>query len=183
MKLHSNLLNGIVEILEISFGGTMYADKVLEKALKSNKKWGSRDRSFVAHHTYEIIRWWRLLWFLKGEDPSLKKDKLFELFEFYWKWAMEKTISTPNDLPIGVIESYPIWLDEKASMELGENWPILASSLNIQANVVLRTNTLKISREQLLLRLVQEDIEAKSSTITSEAITLINRRKLKNLQN
>lgn len=182
MKLHSNLLNGIVEILEISFGGTIYADKVLEKALKSNKKWGSRDRSFVAHHTYEIIRWWRLLWFLKGEDPSLKKDKLFELFEFYWKWAMEKTISTPNDLPIGVIESYPIWLDEKASMELGENWPILASSLNIQANVVLRTNTLKISREQLLLRLVQEDIEAKSSTITSEAITLINRRKLKNLQ-
>ena len=57
MKLHSNLLNGIVEILEISFGGTIYADKVLEKALKSNKKWGSRDRSFVAHHTYEIIRY------------------------------------------------------------------------------------------------------------------------------
>ena len=83
MKLHSNLLNGIVEILEISFSGNLYADKVIEKALKSNKKWGSRDRSFVAHHTYEIIRWWRLLWFLKGEDSNLKKEKLFELFEVY----------------------------------------------------------------------------------------------------
>lgn len=182
MKLHSNLLNGIVEILEISFSGNLYADKVIEKSLRSNKKWGSRDRSFVAQHAYEIIRWWRLIWFLKGEDPSLKKDKLFELFEVYWKWAIEKTISTPNDLPIAVIESYPIWLDKKAAMELGENWPILARALNIQANVVLRTNTLKISREQLLLRLAQEDIEAKSSKITSEAITLINRRKLKDLQ-
>ena len=167
MKLHSNLLNGIVEILEISFSGNLYADKVVEKALRSNKKWGSRDRSFVAQHTYEIIRWWRLLWFLKGEAPSLKKDKLFELFEVYWKWAIEKTIPTPNDLPIDVNESYPIWLDEKASIELGENWPILARALNIQANVVLRTNTLKISREQLLLRLAQEDIQAKSSKITS----------------
>ena len=136
----------------------------------------------MAQHTYEIIRWWRLLWFLKGEAPSLKKNKLFELFEVYWKWAIEKTIPTPNDLPIDVIESYPIWLDKKAAMELGENWPILARALNIQANVVLRTNTLKISREQLLLRLAQEDIQAKSSKITSEAITLINRRKLKDLQ-
>jgi 16S rRNA (cytosine967-C5)-methyltransferase len=35
--------------------------RLLSKYLKSNKKWGARDRAFIAENTYEIVRWWRLV--------------------------------------------------------------------------------------------------------------------------
>jgi 16S rRNA (cytosine967-C5)-methyltransferase len=34
-----------------------YADKVVARALKKDKRWGSSDRKFVAETIYEIVRW------------------------------------------------------------------------------------------------------------------------------
>ena len=59
-----------------------------------------------------MIRWWRLLWFLKGEESSLSKDKLNELFEAYRSWAIEETLSTPKDLSIGIAQSYAPWFEK-----------------------------------------------------------------------
>lgn len=65
-KLFPNIVAGVLEALEMSFGKGLYADKVVERLLRQNKKWGSRDRSFVAEHTYEMVRWWALLWGILG---------------------------------------------------------------------------------------------------------------------
>ncbi len=60
-KLHKNLCNAVVEALNSIFNEERYADKAIEYWLKSNPKWGARDRAFIAENTYEIGRWWRRL--------------------------------------------------------------------------------------------------------------------------
>ena len=77
---HPNTVAGVYEVLERSFGGVHYVHNVLDQVLKFNKKWGSRDRSFVAEHTYEIVRNWRKLWaldaFLQGQKPLKSEPSL-----------------------------------------------------------------------------------------------------------
>ena len=78
-RLFPNTVAGVLEALEITFGKGIYADKVVERILRQNKKWGSRDRSFVAEHTYEMVRWWGLLWAILDQEPSTKR-KIFRSY-------------------------------------------------------------------------------------------------------
>ena len=66
MKLHNNLVRAVVQALSEIFNQQNYADKVLERVLKSDPRWGARDRAFIAEGVYEIVRWWRLLLELSG---------------------------------------------------------------------------------------------------------------------
>jgi len=50
--------------LHTIFNDNKYADKVIEKTLKENPKFGSRDRRFIAETTYDIVRNYRLLSYL-----------------------------------------------------------------------------------------------------------------------
>lgn len=166
MRMFPNTVAGIIEALETSFGKGIYADKVVERILRSNKKWGSRDRSFVAEHTYEIVRNWRFLWWLLDMEPTTKRKALWKLVGVYflWKgadlpdWPKFDTIRDFNlgerlsQLPkdIGIEESFPEWFDERAKTELGGLWPDIAHNLNIPAYVILRVNTLKSDRNMVL---------------------------------
>ena len=181
LRIHSNLLDGILEILKESFSSKIYAHRIIENQLKSKRKWGSRDRAFVAKHSYEMIRWWRLLWFLKGEEPSLSKDKLNELFEVYRSWAIEETLSIPKNLSIGIAQSYAPWFDKIAEKELGKEWVSISEALNREANVILRANTIKTTKDELLKILSAEGIETRETKISAEAIVLKKRKNLKNL--
>jgi 16S rRNA (cytosine967-C5)-methyltransferase len=78
MKLHNNTIRGVHTALEAIFEQGHYADKVIERTLKSNPKWGAKDRSFIAETTYEMVRWWRLVNFL---SPSKEP---WDLFGTYW---------------------------------------------------------------------------------------------------
>ena len=60
MRLHRNLVFIVIDSLHEIFNDDIYADKAVEKALKRDKRWGSRDRRFVAETIYEIVRWKRL---------------------------------------------------------------------------------------------------------------------------
>ena len=60
MKIYRNLSSAVVEALQEIFEKNKYADKVIEKILKSNPKWGARDRRFIAETIYDIVRWHRL---------------------------------------------------------------------------------------------------------------------------
>ncbi len=174
-RLHKNLVDAVIHALESIFGENLYADRVLEKLLKSNKKWGGRDRAFIAETTYEMVRWWRYLWELYGKQPNTKKRDLYHLFGIWW---MTKGHSLPTDwrsfeaiedfdvkhaknlLPkeTGTLQSFPIWLDELMREELGENWDAIAEELNRPAHLIVRTNTLKTNRDALKKRLAEEKI-------------------------
>ena len=158
MKLHNNTIRGVHQALEAIFEQGQYADKVIERTLKSNPKWGAKDRSFIAETTYEMVRWWRLVNFLSpSKDP-------WDLFGTYWlmqgnelppwdefaRLQPEKIKSKYDSISDpGLIESIPEWLQTLGSQELGEKWEAEIHALNEEAEVVLRVNTLKTTRERL----------------------------------
>lgn len=146
---HPNLVAGVLEVLERTFGQRLYADRVVDQVLRANKRWGARDRAFVAEHSYELVRWWGLIWHLHGTEPVVKRKQLKELFDTYWTWRTEG-MNVPADLDVALAQSYAPWFAERASAELGTDWPVLATALNRPAHVVLRANTLKTTREAVL---------------------------------
>jgi 16S rRNA (cytosine967-C5)-methyltransferase len=58
LKIYRGLSEAVVTALSDIFVKEKQADKVVEQLLKSNKKWGARDRAFIAENVYEIVRWW-----------------------------------------------------------------------------------------------------------------------------
>lgn len=192
LRLHKNLVAAVIEALETSFGKGYYADKVLERILKRNPKWGARDRGFIAESTYEMVRWWRLLWELYGKDPSLKRKDLYRLFGIWWQWRGQELPDWPQfDTVRGlnleeryqsirgnlaIEESWPDWLAEVAEKELGSAWPSIAKASNIPAEVFLRTNSLKIKRAELLQQLEEEHCPARPLEANEVGIILEKRK-------
>jgi 16S rRNA (cytosine967-C5)-methyltransferase len=185
MKLHSNTVYGVVNAIDDIFNNNRYADKVIEKTLKSNPRWGARDRGFIAESVYEMVRWWRLI---REVSPS---DDLFHMFGTYW-------LMQGNDLPpwrefegidpkeiksrydrIGdraILQSIPDWLDEMGEELLGAKWNKELNTLNEQAQVVIRANSLKTTREDLMNRLAEDGVETYAPKGYKDALVLAKRQ-------
>jgi len=164
MKLHKNLTNAVLRALHRIFEENKYADKVIEHILKENPKWGGRDRRFIAETTYEIVRWYRLLdSCLDMKTGPSDFEKIFSVYCVMKGIAVDETIK--EKLQSGqhirkIRESIPDWMDELGVQELGEGrWEKELNALNQEAKVVLRTNTLKISRDELQKKLADEGVE------------------------
>ncbi|MEY3218923.1 MAG: hypothetical protein RIT27_280 [Pseudomonadota bacterium] len=185
MKLHRNLVIAVIDTLSAIFEQQQYADKVIEKQLKSNPKWGARDRAFVAEYSYEIVRWKRLLEYLIHNKPNL-----WDLFGAFllWKgetlpdWEEFKGVSIDKERleEIKQIrslrESIPEWLDEVGEKELKEQWNAILTALNKTAPLIIRVNTLKTTRETLQIRFQEDKIE--SVVVGDNALQLKVRRNL-----
>ena len=189
MRLHRNLVFATIDALSEIFNEGNYADKVIEKTLKRDKRWGSRDRSFIAETTYDIVRWKRLYAEIAEVKAPFSRENLFRMFAV---WATLRGIQLPDwkqiePTPTRRIkgkfdalskirkfrESIPDWLDEMGVKELGEKtWEKEIHALNEQAPVVLRVNTLKTNREELQKLLREEEIEANFVKNHPEALEL-----------
>jgi 16S rRNA (cytosine967-C5)-methyltransferase len=175
MKLHRNLVFAAIDSLQLIFNEQKQADKVLKNTLKRDKRWGSRDRGFIAETTYDIVRWKRLYSKIAEVKEPFDRTNLFRLFTV---WATLKGIQIPDwpqfeKTPTRKIkgkfdelskirkykESIPDWLDELGVAELGKKWDKEIHSLNQTADVVLRVNTLKTTKEQLQNNLQNLEIE------------------------
>ena len=176
MRLHRNLCFAVIDGLTIIFTEGKYADKVVQQLLRRDKRWGSRDRGFVAETTYDIVRWKRLYAEIAEVKEPFKRDDLWRMFAV---WAVLKGIKLPDwkyfeDTPTRRIkgrfdelskirkirESIPDWLDELGEKALGEKiWTKEIAALNQQADVVLRVNTLKTTKEKLQTELFDLEIE------------------------
>jgi 16S rRNA (cytosine967-C5)-methyltransferase len=187
MKLFTNTVYAVVQAIDEIFNQNRYADKVIEKTLKSNPKWGARDRGFIAESVYDMVRWWKLINYL---SPS--KDK-YQLFGTYWllqgrtlpDWkefkgldsnAIHRKYERLNNRAL--IQSIPDWLDEMGAELLGDKWDEEINSLNQEADVVLRVNTLKITREQLMNRLAEDGIESYAPKGYKDALVLAKRQNI-----
>jgi 16S rRNA (cytosine967-C5)-methyltransferase len=80
MRIHRPLADAVVGTLQEIFLNKRQADRAIEYVLKSNRKWGSRDRGFIAENTYEIVRWWRMLHFVIEAPESLNKYHFWQAF-------------------------------------------------------------------------------------------------------
>lgn len=175
MKLHRNLVFATIDSLHLIFNENKQADKVLKNTLKRDKRWGARDRAFIAETTYDIVRWKRLYAEIAEVREPFDRPNLFRLFTV---WATLNGIAIPEwkqfeDTPTRRIkgkfdelskirkyrESIPDWLDELGQKELGKKWDREIAALNQQADVVLRVNTLKTTVENLQNELADLEIE------------------------
>ena len=175
MRLHRNLTFAVIDSIRDIFNEGVYADKAVEKALKRDKRWGARDRKFVAETIYEIVRWNRLYAEIAEVKTPYKRDDIWRIFSV---WCILRGIALPDwnqigDVPVRRIkgrfdelskirkyrESVPDWMDELGVSELGEAlWSKEIAAQNQQADVILRTNTLNISKEMLQKKLRTENV-------------------------
>lgn len=190
MKLYVNLARAVIDALKQIFDDHRYADKVIEKVLKQNPKWGARDRRFIAETTYDIVRWYRFLeniteapqgdyWKLLGGWCVLNEIPLPDWIEF--KDISEKRVLERNIKMKSIRrfrESIPDWLDELGEKELGARWEKELNSLNEEAHVVLRANTLKISSRDLFQELHQTDVETDFIPQFPDALVLAERQNI-----
>lgn len=176
MRLHRNLVFSVIDGLNLIFNEGAYADKVVEKLLKRDARWGSRDRKFVAETTYEIVRWKRLYAEVADIKENYSRENLWRIFAV---WATLRGIELPDWNQLAgtptrrikgrfdelskirkIKESIPDWLDELGVEELGEDvWTKEINALNKQADVILRTNTLRTTKEKLQALLATFDNE------------------------
>ncbi|MEZ2415652.1 RsmB/NOP family class I SAM-dependent RNA methyltransferase [Muriicola sp. E247] len=175
MRLHRNLVFAVVDGLQLIFNEGVYASKAVEQTLKRDKRWGSRDRGFIAETIYDIVRWKRLYAEIAEVKEPYSRANFFRLFSV---WAVLRGIPLPNwkqleDTPTRRIkgrfdelskvrkyrESIPDWIDNVGLKAFGEKfWEKELHALNQLAPVVLRTNTLKTSMPYLRQRLEEEGI-------------------------
>lgn len=174
--IHRNLLIGIHDALqETFFEKNKYADKVIERLLKANRKWGSQDRAVVSEIFYNIIRWKKRLEYYMGE--GVKPGNIYKLILAYLLWSKTHykkfeefdgikiadilTKLKKGTVPTKAIEySIPEWLAETLEKELGKNWEREMIALNEQAPTVLRANTLKTTAKHLMEELAHENVES-----------------------
>lgn len=174
MRLHRNLCFAVIDGLTQIFNEEQYADKVIQQLLKRDKRWGARDRAFVAETTYDIVRWKRLYAEIAEVNEPFDRDNLWRLFAV---WATLKGIKLPDwkyfeNTPTRKIkgrfdelskirkfrESIPDWIDEVGAKELGDAvWTKEIAMQNEQADVILRVNTLKTTKEKLQSILFDEN--------------------------
>ncbi len=193
MRLHRNLVFAVIDALHLICNENEYADKVIEKVLKYDKRWGARDRGFIAETTYDIIRWKRLYSEIAEVNTPYSRPDLFRLFAV---WAVLKGVGLPDwkqfeNTPERRIkgkfdalskirkmrESYPDWIDDRAVEALGETlWTEESKALNRQAEVILRTNTLKTDRKRLQQALEQEEIATEVLPTHPDALKLVQRK-------
>jgi 16S rRNA (cytosine967-C5)-methyltransferase len=192
LRLHRNLVYTVIDSIRDIFNEGVYADKAVEKALKRDKRWGSRDRKFVAETIYEIVRWKRLYAEIAEVKEPFDRNNLWRLFSV---WCVLKGIALPDwnqiePTPSRRIkgkfdelskirkfrESIPDWIDEVAVSELGEElWTKELAALNKQAEVILRTNTLNTTKEELQKELQDESIFTEFIPNHSDALRLVER--------
>ncbi|GFD76546.1 RsmB/NOP family class I SAM-dependent RNA methyltransferase [Tenacibaculum sp. Mcav3-52] len=192
MRLHRNLVFAVIDSLRDIFNEDVYADKAVEKALKRDKRWGARDRKFVAETIYDVVRWKRLYAEIANVKAPYSRPDLWRLFAV---WCVLKGIQLPDwnqiePTPTRRIkgkfdellkirkfrESIPDWIDEIGVQELGEEvWTKEIAALNKQAEVILRTNTLNTTKAHLQKQLASEGIDTEFIKGYDDALKLVER--------
>lgn len=188
MRFHHNLVLATVDALHNIFNDGKYADQAIQKILKRDTRWGSRDRGFIAETTYDIVRYKRLFASIAKVSEPFNKQDLWRLTSVWIVLkghdlpAWEEYFNTPVRRIKGGLdevrnnrkmrESIPDWLDEMGVEELGNIWEQEITALNEQAPVVLRANTLKTDVATLKEKLIAEEILTTTNERFPDALIL-----------
>ena len=170
--MHRPVWEGMIQSLSDIFKEGHPADKVIQRQLKGNRKWGSQDRRLFAEGVYDVVRWWRRLNHASASEEFSAAVEAWTILN-----EVELGKNTPRglnarevltrwndpELPRAVRESIPDWIDQWGAGELGGRWEQVLPALNSVAPVYLRANRLKGTAQDLLARLKQEKIEAEAA--------------------
>lgn len=182
----------IFQILRMVFWENTFASKAIQHVLKLHPEWEEEQRGILSEAAYDIIRWWRALWFILDQEPSAdEKDlqKLISVFLFTKRGdlaalqrikgldanqVIQRIAITKNTRVLR--ESVPDWLDRQGEQELGSRWDKIIASLNSPPDLVIRINTLKTTEKELITILRKEGVTVESIKWSLDALRLIEKR-------
>jgi 16S rRNA (cytosine967-C5)-methyltransferase len=176
MKFHMNLVLAVIEIVRECMLNGGYADKLIEKTLKSDKRWGSRDRGFIAETAYDAIRSYRLLdYCCGGHDQGNNDEYIARIIGAYFilkdielpDWDLFAGISKEKILKrheqakndFAIFNSYPDELLAIVKDELPDTYQNELIALNSSAPLILRANTIVTNAGKLKSELEKSDIQ------------------------
>jgi 16S rRNA (cytosine967-C5)-methyltransferase len=186
------LSSAIHETIQAVFWNHLYATKAIEQTLKQHPDWGEDKRAVFSDTVYDLIRWWRPLWFIIETEPTHEEKDLQKLITIYLfskkgdlpalqrnqgvdaTHLMQRIQITKNSRALR--ESIPDWLDNVGAKELGSRWESVLAALNKNPPLVIRTNTLKTTPQQLLALLRKEGITADPLEGNPEALLIKEKR-------
>lgn len=180
------LLKGAQTVFEQVMIDQKSLDRSIEKLFRSNKKWGARDRRFVAETVFEMVRHYRWLQHL-AEKFGFSPTRFHDLFwvhcarfygalpVFHGDRAEENSVKDQSqfkrllsgiageEAPPQIRYSFPDDLYDYGVMQFGgnEKWNRILKASSSVAEIFLRPNTLKInSPKELVETLGSEGVEA-----------------------
>lgn len=170
MRLHRHLCASTLALAKSVLLEHRVLDHELATAFEENKKWGKRDRSFVAETLFEVTRWRRALSYLvDSEDTNSIVTAQWILMGYelpdwhsYNGLPAEEILARQKTLPDqarAIRQSIPDWLDQVGFSELGDLWEPQLTALNQKPSVFLRVNTLLATVEEAAAWLAENGVE------------------------
>jgi len=187
----------LIQTLQAVFWHDTYATKAIQYTLKHHPEWDENQRAVFSETIYDLIRWWRALWYILGKDPLAEENDLQQLITIYLftkkgdltalqkkkgldaNQVIQRVTTTKNTRVLR--ESIPDWLDAQGEKELGDHWEPLLAALNKAPDLILRVNTLKTSPKGLSVILRKEEITAEPIEWNPDALRLIEKTNVFNL--
>ena len=176
----------IFKTLRVIFWENVYATKAIQITLRLHPEWEENKRAVFSETVYDLIRWWRLLWYIIDQEPSSEEkdfQKLITIYLFSKKGDIDvlqkkreldtsqvlQRIETANASRI-LRESIPDWLDVQGEKELGFRWDTVIASLNKNPDLIIRVNILKTTSKELMVILRKEGIIAEPLDWSPDAL-------------
>lgn len=178
----------IFKTLREIFWAETYASKAIQRTLQDRQAWDDQTRGLFSETVYDLIRWWRPLWYIIDTEPSSEEkdlEKLLTIYLFSKKGDLTvvqkkrglhletilqriKTTKTSRALR----ESLPDWLDRQGETELGSRWETVIASLNTKPDLIIRVNSLKTTIKELSALLRKEGILAEPINGNPDALII-----------
>lgn len=176
-------LNAAAEIWKEIQNSPVPADRWLGSYFhRYRKKFGSRDRRFLSEITYTLFRhrafleaWARSL----GDTSDQKMVLLASDVERLIRELPPEWESKSSEEKMALRYSVPLWLLKRWIKNFGqEETGKLLTSLLERPPLTIRTNSLKISRDELLSRFSKQGFKADKTPISEQGITFSERTNL-----
>lgn len=181
-RLYPVLTEAVISGVRQVFEENRKADRVIEFLLKSNPRWGSRDRAFIARSVYDIVRFYRFLNAISGNtgNASVIVSAYFLREGFELPQQLSDLLTDSSSVLNATSDSLPPAIAESASDEfyslgfsqLGERWSAELHALNQKAMPVLRVNTLKAAPSEIFRKFTAEGIETQPIPDVPDALVL-----------
>jgi 16S rRNA (cytosine967-C5)-methyltransferase len=179
----------IFKTLRVIFWEKVYATKAIQITLKLHPEWEDNKRALFSETVYDLIRWWRPLWYILDRDPLPEEKDLQKLITIYLfskkgdltalqkkrgldaNQVIQRIATTKNQRVLR--ESIPDWLDHQGEKELGSRWDAVIASLNKYPDLIIRVNTLKTTVKELTVFLRKEGIVAEPIDWSTDALRIM----------
>jgi 16S rRNA (cytosine967-C5)-methyltransferase len=178
------LSHEISKTLRTVFWENVYASKAIQRTLRAHEEWDEKKKAAFTETIYDVIRHWRLLWYLVEKKPSPDDQDLRALLTIYPLYkarrgrdadALKRRLESVKNNRV-FQQSLPDWLDQRGEQELGERWSRVIAALSTPADLDIRANTLKITKKELATILRKEGVITKPLEGYPDALRLAEKR-------